>query len=342
MQPRLRTLATAVPPHRIGQAEASTLARHLFGDLVERLGPVHANAGIEQRWSCVPPDWYRHPHGWRERSALFVQHGLALAEQATLACLDKAGLSPDRIDALVAVSTTGICTPSLDALLIDRMGLRADVTRLPIFGLGCAGGAQGLARAAALAATMPGKNVLVVVVELCGLTFRPQDRSPGNVVATALFGDGCAAALLSTEADGPALTAWGEHTWPDLLDVMGWRIEEDGLGVLFSRDIPPLVRRHFRPALDGWLGRHGLSRRDVGRFFCHPGGAKVVAALEEAIGLPPDTLGIEREVLRQFGNMSAATVLFVLERGLMAPLPRHSVAAALGPGFTAGFLLLEP
>jgi len=319
------------------------MARLLFGDMVERLGPVHANAGIERRWSCVPLDWYGRPHGWRERSALFVENGVALASQAIAACLSRAGIGLDGVDALVAVSSTGVCTPSLDALLIQHLRLRPDVVRLPIFGLGCAGGALGLARAAALAQALSGRNVLLVVVELCGLTFRPQDRSPGNVVATALFGDGAAAALLSTKADGPAITHWGEHTWPDSLDVMGWRVEEDGLGVLFSRDIPPLIARHFRPALDGWLGRHGLGRADVAGYLCHPGGAKVVTALEEALELPSGTLAHERAILRGFGNMSAATVMFVMERGLsQSSLTGPTVAAALGPGFTAGFVLLEP
>lgn len=343
MSPRLHAIATAVPPHAIAREDAIGLARELFGDMVDRLGPIHANAGIDRRWSCVPLDWYRQRHGWKERSALFVEHGVALGAQAIAACLDKAGMRPEQVDALVAVSTTGVCTPSLDALLIQHLRLRPDVARLPIFGLGCAGGALGLARAAALAQAMPGRNVLLVVVELCGLTFRPQDRAPGNVVATALFGDGAAAALLSTTGDCPALTAWGEHTWPGSLDVMGWRIEEDGFGVLFSRDIPPLVGRHFRPALEGWLGRIGRRRAEMAGWFCHPGGAKVVAALEQALELPEGALVHEREVLRQYGNMSAATVLFVLERGLaQTSLAGPSVVTALGPGFTAGFVLLEP
>lgn len=339
--PRLSAVATALPRHCVEQAAAMALARHLFGPLVDRLGAIHANAGIERRWSCVPAEWYRARHGWRERSTLFVEHALALAEQALVRCLDKAGMQPDQIDCLVAVSTTGICTPSLDALLMDRLGLRPDVMRLPIFGLGCAGGVLGMARAAALARAMPGRNIALVVVELCGLTFRPQECSPANVVATALFGDGAAAALMSTEANGPALTAWGEHTWPGTQDVMGWRIEEDGFGVVFSRDIPPLVERHFRPALELWLSRVGLTRTDLDGFVCHPGGAKVVVALEQALALPAGTLALERAVLRDFGNMSAATILFVLERRLATPLPHRILLTALGPGFTAGFLTLE-
>ncbi|MBC7953733.1 MAG: type III polyketide synthase [Rhodospirillaceae bacterium] len=341
MPPRLAAIATAAPSHTISRTQVAAMARQVFGDELDRLGPIYANAGIDQRQSCVPLEWYLRPHGWKERSDLFVQHALDLAARAVVDCVAKAGLRLDQVDALVAVSTTGMCTPSLDALLMERLGLRRDVTRLPIFGLGCAGGVLGLARAAALAKAMPGSNVVMVVVELCGLTFRPGDRSASNMVATALFGDGCAAALLSTTADGPALTAWGEHTWPDSLDIMGWHVEDDGFGVQFSRDIPPLVARHFRPALDGWLAANGLEHGQIDRFLCHPGGAKVVNALEEALTLPPGTLALERDVLRDYGNMSAATLMFVLERALAGPLPRRSVAAALGPGFTVGFLLLE-
>lgn len=342
MQPRLAAIATANPAFEIDHREAAALAGRLFGRELERLGPIFANSGIARRRSCVPPDWYLRPHGWRERSALFVEHALALAATAAIRCLELANIAPVQVDAVVAVSTTGVCVPSLDALLMDRLGLRSDITRLPLFGLGCAGGTLGLARAGALAQARPGTRVLLVVVELCGLTFRAQDRSASNMIATALFGDGCAAALLSTEVDGPTLSAWGEHTWPQTLDVMGWRIEDDGFGVLFSRDIPSLVRTRFRAVLDGWLGCHELTCRDVERFFCHPGGAKVVNALEESLDLAPGTLDSERDILREFGNMSAATVLYVLEHGLRRPLPARSVMAALGPGFTAGFVLLRP
>lgn len=342
MPARLNALATASPPHVIDRTAVEDLGRRLFGLDLDRLGPIHANAGIDRRRSCMPLPWLAVDHGWAERSRLFVDHAVTLGRRAALACLAAAGLPPAAVDAVVAVSTTGVATPFLDVLLIEALRLRPDVTRLPVFGLGCAGGVLGLARAAALARTMPGANVLLVVVELCTLTFRPRDHSPANIVATALFGDGCAAALLSTRGAGPAVTAWGEHTWPESLDVMGWRIEDDGLGVLFSRDIPTLVGNQFRPVVDGWLDRLGLARSDVDGWACHPGGAKVVTALEAALGVTPGTLDLERDVLREHGNMSAATVMYVLERRLARPLPRRLGATALGPGFTAAFLLLEP
>lgn len=345
--PRLLALATAVPPYRLGQADIVAFARRLFaerpGEELERLLPVYANAGIETRYSCVPLEWYAEPHGWAEKNDLYVRHALDLIENATRACLTRTGTSADRIDAVVAVSTTGIATPSLDALLVERLNLRRDVTRLPVFGLGCAGGVLGLARAATFAQAMPGATVLLVVVELCGLTFRRRDQSKSNVIASALFGDGAAAALVSCAGDGARLTAWGEHTWPHSLDVMGWRVEDDGLGVLFSRDIPAIIRREFRPVLDRFLARHGLRFADIDHFLCHPGGAKVIAALEDALGLQQGGLALARAVLRDFGNMSAATVLFVLERALTDGAGRggRSLLSAVGPGFTAGFLVLE-
>ena len=183
---------------------------------VERLLPVFANTGIERRYSCVPIEWYAEPHGWKDCTALYVQHAVQLFETVAPACLAEAKLAPDGIDAIVTVSTTRVATPSLDALLVERMGLRRDIKRLPIFGFGCAGGVIGLARAGALAAAMPGAKVLFLAVELCALTFRRDDLSKSNVVATALFGDGAAGAIVSTAGNGPALGASGEHTWPGL------------------------------------------------------------------------------------------------------------------------------
>jgi alkylresorcinol/alkylpyrone synthase len=341
--PRLSALATAVPPHVVRQADVIERTMRIFDRKrtdIERLMPVYANAGIDTRYSCVPIDWYEQEHSWAERNALYVENAVALLAEAASRCLAQAGRAFADIDALVTVSTTGISTPSLDALLMERLPFRRDLMRLPVFGLGCAGGVLGLARAASLARAQPGFCVLFLVVELCALTFRKMDQSKSNIIATALFGDGAAAALLEPEADGPALAAWGEYTWPDSLDVMGWHITDDGLGVLFSRDIPTLVRTQFRGAADRFLGSRGLAVGDIDAFVCHPGGAKVVNALEEAFALPAGALDDAREILRQYGNMSAATVMFVLER-MLARTRRRYLMTALGPGFTAGFLTLE-
>lgn len=342
--PGLLALATAVPPFILRQSEVAAHARRLFpelGDEIERLLPVYENAGIETRYSCVPVDWYQKKHGWVERNRLYIDNAVALLERATLDCLAAAGCGVEEVDGIVAVSTSGIATPSLDALLMERLGMRRDVQRLPIFGLGCAGGVLGLARAAALAQAAPEQKILFLVVELCGLTFRRTDQSKSNVIASALFGDGAAAALIGCTGNGSTLTAWGEHTWPNSLDVMGWRVEEDGLGVLFSRDIPALVREQLRPALEDFLGRRGLGLDDIDSFLCHPGGAKVLAAFEAALGLDNGVLDHARAVLREYGNMSAASVMFVLDRALKAGDTGRYLLSALGPGFTAAFLTME-
>jgi alkylresorcinol/alkylpyrone synthase len=343
--PRLLSLATAVPPHALGQADVSRRARHLFSAAaaidLDRLMPVFANAGIERRYSSVPLDWYEDEHDWPERNNLYLENAAALLEQAARDALTLADLAPCDVDAVVVVSTTGIATPSLDAVLMGRLGLRPEVRRLPIFGLGCAGGVIGLARAADLARAAPGSRILFLVAELCALSFRKDDVSKSNLVATALFGDGAAAAVIAADGDGPALGAAGEHTWPQSLDVMGWDVAADGLKAVFSRDIPTIVRQHVADAATAFLARQGLAVGDIRHFVCHPGGAKVLTALEEAFALAPGALDSARAVLRDYGNMSAVTVLFVLERVLAGGAAGRMLMTALGPGFTAAFLVLD-
>ena len=344
--PQLLALTTAVPPYRLDQGDVAGLARRLFAranGTIERLLPAFVNAGIETRYSCVPLDWYLTPLDWKERNRLYLENALDLLEDAALRCLKEAGIEAGAVDTVVTVSTSGIATPSLDARLIDRLGLRRDVERLPVFGLGCAGGALGLGRAAALARGAPGSRVLLLVVELCGLTFRANDLSKSNIIATALFGDGAAAALIgcAPEGSGPAIRASGEYTWPDSLDVMGWRVESDGLGVLFSRDIPAIIEAQLGPAVDAFLARQGLSRAALAGVLCHPGGAKVLDALEALFAFEPGGMTVARRVLRDYGNMSAVTLLFVLEAALSEAGRGPHLASSLGPGFSAGFLLLE-
>jgi alkylresorcinol/alkylpyrone synthase len=343
--PRLAALATAVPEHVLRQGEVAERAREVFDGRIDefsRLLPIYGHAGVATRRSCVPLGWYGGRAGWRERNALYLRHAVELIEEAARRCLDEAALPAAAIDALVAVSSTGVATPALDARLMQRLPFRRDVERLPIFGLGCAGGALGLARAAALATARPGARILLLVVELCSTTFQPADSSKSNIVATALFGDGAAAALVSSNAadEGPRIAGWGEHTWPDSLDVMGWHVEDDGLGVLFSRDIPAIIRRDYGAALDAFLGRQGLRRSDLGGLALHPGGAKVVEAREGVFGLPRGGLAEARAVLARYGNMSAPTVLFVLQEVLRQRRREHILVSALGPGFTAGFVTL--
>lgn len=341
--PRLLALKTAVPPHVLEQKDVRVRAGHLFRGRadIERLLPVFENTGIARRYSCVPIDWYTEPHGWTDRTKLYIDNSIALFEQITRNCLEAAGLGLGDIDAVVTVSTTGIATPSLDALLVERMGLRRNIQRLPIFGLGCAGGVIGLARAASLAKAAPGSRVLLLVTELCALTFRKDDLSKSNIVATALFGDGAAGAILSTEGEGPELGPHGEHTWPNSLDIMGWDVQEDGLKALFSQSIPSLVARDFRSVTLNFLRENDVSLSSIDAFACHPGGAKVLDALEDAFQLDRGALTDSRSVLHDYGNMSAVTVLFVLERMLAKGLPPRTLMTSLGPGFTAAFQVIE-
>jgi alkylresorcinol/alkylpyrone synthase len=343
-QPRIASIATAVPPFLLRQEDVlPAAASHFTGanPRFERLMPIYRNAQIDTRYSCVPLEWYGQDHGFAERNELYLENAVELLTQAAREAVEMAGLTLADIDGIVVVSSTGIATPSLDALVMERLDLRRDIMRLPIFGLGCVGGVLGLARTAALARAEPGLRILFLVVELCGLTFRANDFTKSNIVATALFGDGAAAAVVTSECDGPRVTAWGEHTWKDTLGIMGWGVRDDGLAVVFSRDIPMLVRTQMGEAAESFLDRVGLGFADIGSFVCHPGGAKVLDALEEIFGLAEGALTHSREVLRSHGNMSAATVLFVLKSTLESGDPAPHLLSSLGPGFTAGFLVLD-
>jgi alkylresorcinol/alkylpyrone synthase len=208
--------------------------------------------------------------------------------------------------------------------------------------MGCAGGVNGLATAARLGAADPGSRWLFDTIETCSNSIRLDSDEPAAIVATALFGDGAAAAVVSTEGDGIATIAGsGERMWPDTLGIMGWRVEDPGLAVVFDRAIPPFIEAELAAAVDGMLREMGRSRGDIGRFCCHPGGVKVIDAIETALDLPVGTLDLEREVLRDCGNMSAPTVMFVLERLMKRGLPERALMTAFGPGFTCAGLLLE-
>jgi alkylresorcinol/alkylpyrone synthase len=335
----LISLATASPPHSVDQEVVAEGARRMFAHRYrdfDRLFPIFANSGIKRRQTVMPIDWYLEPRTWPERTAAYLAGAVDLFVDAAQKALARAGVDAAQVDAIVTVSSTGIATPSLEARSMTRIGFREDVSRVPVFGLGCAGGVTGLAIAARLAAAEPGSVVLFVCVELCTLALRLDELTSANMVATALFGDGAAACVLSTGARGPVtIEGAGEHTWPDTLDIMGWNVDPLGFGVIFDRSIPAFARAHLRGAVEAILGRLDLAIEDVDRFVCHPGGAKVVDAIETALGLGQGALDHERAVLADHGNMSAPTALFVLERVLAQPPPRRLVMSALGPGFTA-------
>jgi alkylresorcinol/alkylpyrone synthase len=341
----LLSLATAVPPHAIGQQDAKARAREAFGGrkaLFDRLASVFDNAGIARRHIVTPPDWYMGDHGWHDRNSLYLEASAQLFVDAAAAAIEKAGLAPADIDGVVTVSTTGIATPSLETRAASRLGFRDDIRRVPVFGLGCAGGVSGLATAARLASAEPGSNWLLVTVETCSISIRLDSEDPAAVVATALFGDGAAAAVVGGGGPGLARIAGsGEKLWPDSLRIMGWDVEDPGLAVIFDRAIPPFIEAELATAVEAMLAKLGLKRGDIGRFCCHPGGVKVIDAIETALELPQGELDLERQVLNDFGNMSAPTVLFVLDRLVARGLPPRVLMTAFGPGFTCAGLLLE-
>ena len=341
----LLSLATAVPPQVVAQDYAKAAARRAFGGskaLFDRLAGVFDNAGIAQRHIVAPVDWYEQPHGWHDRNDLYLKAAQQLFEAAASAAIEKARLRPDQIDGVVTVSTTGIATPSLEARAGPRLGLRSNVRRVPLFGLGCAGGVDGLATASRLASAEPGSNWLMVAVETCSISIRLDSDDPAAIVATALFGDGAAAAVVRSGTHCIArITGAAEKLWPDTQRIMGWDVEDPGLAVVFDRAIPPFIEENLAPAVDEMLGSLGLARDDIDRLCCHPGGVKVIDAIETALDLPQGELNLEREVLNDFGNMSAPTVLFVLERLIERGLPNRVMMTAFGPGFTCAGLVLE-
>ena len=347
--PVVEALGFAVPGPPILQADVRRRAEEVLlpiaPELVEKLA-VFDNVGIRKRHFARPTEWYLEPHGWGERSAAYHEVGLDLLEQATREALDRAGLPLDAIDGVVLVSTTGISTPSLDARLVNRLGLRTDVARVPVWGLGCAGGVAGLRIAGDLARANPTKRYLLLSLELCSLAFNLNDLSVRAFVATTLFSDGAAAVLVRGDAcDGATLACIGghaSHQWPDSENVMGWDVLDEGLRVVFSRRIPDITATQLRPIVDAFLKRERVS--EPSRYVFHPGGTKVLEAYESGLGLAPDALDTARVVLREYGNMSSPTVLFTLDESLRrAPLRPGETAllAALGPGFTAELALLR-
>ena len=341
----LLSLATAVPPQVVEQDEAKARAREAFGgkkELFDRLSGVFDNAGIARRHIVAPQDWYMATHGWHDRNELYLEAAQSLFVEAAAAAIERAGLEPDEIDGVVTVSTTGIATPSLEARVGPHLGLRDDVRRVPVFGLGCAGGVSGLGTASRLAVAEPDSKWLMVTIETCSISIRLDSDDPAAVVATALFGDGAAAAVVTSGEHSLArIRGSTEKLWPDTQRIMGWDVEDPGLAVVFDRAIPPFIEDNLAQAADEMCGKLGISRDEVDRFCCHPGGVKVIDAIEKALDLGQGALNLEREVLRDYGNMSAPTVLFILERLIERGLPDRTMMLAFGPGFTSAGLLLE-
>ena len=343
----IASVASVVPQHKVSQVMVAETAKRFFPHLTG-IASVFANTGIESRYVCEPPEWYYEARGWEERTASFQRNALALLEEATLKAVAAADIELADIGAIVTNTITGLAIPSLEARLINRLPFSRQVERLPIFGLGCGGGVGGLARATRIAETMPGGHVLFLTVDLCSLCARGNDMSVGNFVSIALFGDGAAAVVLRNTRGGNGLgrprgqiMAIGEHCWPDTEYIMGWDIKDNGFGVVLSPELPSLMRRELRPALDDFLARNGLELADFKGILLHPGGRRVLDTAQDVLGLSKRDLAHSWDVLREYGNMSSATALFILERALRAGASGPHLLAAFGPGFSAYFIAID-
>ncbi len=354
--PRLVAIATATPGYSYSKEEIRAFAGRVFAPLLRRepqLLDVFENSEIDTRYLSIPLAWLEEQHTFAEKNTRYVQEAVNLGSDVALRVLERARLAATDIDHVLFVSSTGISTPSIDALIANRIGLREDVRRTPVWGLGCAGGAAGLSRARDLALAHPRARVLVISLELCSATFLNDDLSKRNLVAVSLFGDGAAAVIVSgaevVNGSRPttrplSLRAAHSTLWKDTLDVMGWELDESGLRVVFSRSIPHIVMERVPASLESLLSAQGLARGDVRHMIAHPGGVKVLRAYKDALGLDWSALTHARDVLRNFANMSSPSCLFVLERFLEAgdiAAGDHGVVMALGPGFSSEFVLVR-
>jgi alkylresorcinol/alkylpyrone synthase len=349
--PRIVATARAGPEHACSQAKArEEMARLGRGNrIVERLLSVFDHAGVKTRHFVHPPEWYTETRSFEERNGEYLSHGLDLATRAASDCLANAGVPPDEVDHIFFVTTTGLATPSLDARLTVRLGLRADVRRWPLFGLGCAGGAGALIRASDALSAAPRQRALIVSLELCSLVFSPGARTPTDVVGAALFGDGAAAVLMSGDelADGdagPRILATRSHLFKAAPNLMGWNFTSDGMRLVLSGTVPAFVAESVTPVVERFLSDHGVTRSELTHYVLHPGGPKVMAAYRSALGVTDDELWIARETMEQYGNLSSAAVLFMLHRlqtsGRAQP-DEGGLLVALGPGFATEMLVLS-
>lgn len=329
----LVSLRTALPPHPLPQARARTLAAVVFGDRPSLA--VFDRSGVGQRWLPYPPDDYLAPRGFEERNARAFRAALELAETAAREALSAAGRQPEEIEHLFAVTTTHLATPSLDARLVARLGLRADVRRWPLFGLGCAGGAGALLRASAVEGPS-----LVVAVETSSLVFSHGALEAADLVGAALFGDGAAAAVVGP-GPGPRIAAGRTVLFEDTDRLMGWGFGADGFRLRLTPEVTGFVAGRIGPVVDDFLRAQGLSRKDVRLWALHPGGRRILEAYESALGLG-EGLRHARASLAAVGNVASASVLFVLAEAMAEARPGdRALVAALGPGFAAELALLE-
>jgi alkylresorcinol/alkylpyrone synthase len=314
---------------------------------LERLEQLHRNVLVGGRHLALPIEEYDRLQGWGDANDAWIRVAQEVGADAILDGLRRAGLETDDVDALFSVSVTGVATPSIDARLMNRLALPEHVKRVPIFGLGCVAGAAGIARAADYVRAYPGQVAVLLSVELCSLTLQREDLSIPNLVASGLFGDGAAAAIVvgrERSASGPEIVGSRSFFYPDSERVMGWDISERGFRVVLSADVPEVVRRHLPGNVDQFLGEHGLERREIRSWISHPGGPKVLEAMQGALELPAAALDASWKSLREVGNLSSTSVLLVLRDTLEEARPEpgsHDLMMAMGPGFCSELVLLR-
>jgi alkylresorcinol/alkylpyrone synthase len=350
--PVIRAVERLLPPHYAQQEQIIGALRDMWATRhfnIERLEELHRSVRVDGRFLALPIEEYGALVTFQQRNDAWIRVALDLGEQVVRRALDKTGLTPRDVDHVYFVTVTGIATPSIDARLMNRMGMRPDMKRTPIFGLGCVAGAAGTARASDYLRGWKNETALLVAVELCSLTLQREDLSIPNIIASGLFGDGAACVVLqggerAAAASGPRIVATRSVLYPDTERIMGWDVVDSGFKVVLSAKVPQLVREFIRRDVDGFLAEWGLRRKDVKHWVAHTGGPKVLQAFEESLELPPGMLERSWASLREVGNLSSASVLFVLgdmlESGEAKP-GDWGVMMAMGPGFCAELVLLR-
>jgi alkylresorcinol/alkylpyrone synthase len=314
---------------------------------LDRLEDLHRHVLVGGRHLALPLEDYEKLTSFTDANRVFIDKAKDLGARALLDGLETAGLVPRDIDHIFFVTTTGVATPSIDALLVNRLNLRTDVKRTPIFGLGCLAGAAGVARAADYLRGFPDQVAALLSVELCSLTLQREDLSVPNIIASGLFGDGAAAAILVGEnrpAEGPRIIGSRSFFYPDTEGVMGWNITREGFGVVLSADVPNVVHEHIGANVNQFLSENGLDRDQISSFVCHPGGPKVLQAFQDSLGLPEEALASTWDSLRRVGNLSSASVLMVLRDTMNGSRPSagsYGLMLAMGPGFCSEIVLLQ-
>lgn len=313
----------------------------------ERLERLHRNVLVGGRHLALPIEDYDRLETWGQANDAWIRVAQDVGAEAVRDALERAGLTTGDVEALITVTVTGVATPSLDARLMNRLDLQPSVRRLPIFGLGCVAGAAGISRAADYVRAYPSHAAVLLSVELCSLTLQRQDLSIPNLIATGLFGDGAAAVVVTGDdrpSDGPEVLATRSVFYPDTEQVMGWDVSERGFGIVLSADVPRMVTDNLRRDVDSFLADHGLERGDIASWVCHPGGPKVLQAMEESLELDADALAVTWRSLREVGNLSSTSVLLVLQETMAEHRPApgsYGMITAMGPGFCSELVLLR-